>query len=94
VSFLELTRLGELPAADPTVQDSLKVVGSVLESQTASGPGWHRYGVKAGQLGQPAGSDGSFHAVVPTPPGQSILTVTVTAGGHATGWAQQTVTAN
>jgi hypothetical protein len=41
-----------------------------------------------------AGSDGSFHAVVPTPPGQSILTVTVTAGGHATGWAQQTVTGN
>ena len=41
-----------------------------------------------------AGSEGSFHAVVPTPPGQSILTVTVTAGGHATGWAQQTVTAN
>ena len=37
-----------------------------------------------------AGSDGSFHAVVPTPPGQSI----VTAGSHATGWAQQTVTGN
>jgi hypothetical protein len=31
------------------------------------------------------GSDGSFRAVVPTPPGQSILTVTVTPGGHATG---------
>jgi hypothetical protein len=41
-----------------------------------------------------AGSDGSFHAVVPTPPGQSILTVSVTAGSHATGWAQQTVTGN
>ena len=41
-----------------------------------------------------AGSDGSFHAVVPTPSGQSILTVSVTAGGHATGWTQQTVTAN
>ena len=41
-----------------------------------------------------AGSDGSFHAVVPTPPGQSILTVTVTAGAHATGWAQQTLTGN
>jgi hypothetical protein len=41
-----------------------------------------------------AGSDGSFHAVVPTPSGQSILTVSVTAGGHATGWAQQTVTGN
>jgi hypothetical protein len=41
-----------------------------------------------------AGSDGSFHAVVPTPSGQSILTATVTAGGHATGWVQQTVTGN
>jgi len=38
--------------------------------------------------------DGSFRAVVPTPAGQSILTVSVTAGAHATGWAQQTVTAN
>jgi glucoamylase len=59
-SFLELTRLGELPADDPTVQGSLKVVDSVLESQTASGPGWHRYGVKAGQLGQPAGSTDGY----------------------------------
>jgi glucoamylase len=39
-----------------------------------------------------AGSDGSFQAVIATPPGQSILTVTATSGDHATGWAQQTVT--
>jgi len=45
--FLELTRLGELSARDPDVQASLRVVDSVLESQTASGPGWHRYGIKA-----------------------------------------------
>ncbi len=45
--FLELTRLGELPASDPDVQTSLGVVDSVLKSETASGPGWHRYGVKA-----------------------------------------------
>jgi glucoamylase len=67
-SFLELTRLGELPANDPTVQASLTVADSVLESQTASGPGWHRYGVKAGQLGQPAGStDGYGDCYVPDP---------------------------
>ena len=42
--FLELTRLGELPATDADVQRSLGVVDSVLERQTASGPGWHRYG--------------------------------------------------
>jgi glucoamylase len=46
-SFLELTRLGELAPNDPDVQASLGVVDSVLESQTASGPGWHRYGVQA-----------------------------------------------
>jgi len=40
-----------------------------------------------------AGSNGAFRAVVPTPHGQSIITVSVTAGPHATGWAQQTVTA-
>ncbi len=45
--FLELTRLGELPANDPDVRRSLRVVDSVLGSHTASGPGWHRYGVKA-----------------------------------------------
>ncbi len=45
--FLELTRLGELPATDPDVQASLGVVDSVLERHTASGPGWHRYGIKA-----------------------------------------------
>ena len=39
-----------------------------------------------------AGSDGSFHAVVPTPPGHTIITVSATTGAHATGWAQQTVT--
>ena len=45
--FLELTRMGELPATDPDVRASLKVVDDVLESRTASGPGWHRYGIKA-----------------------------------------------
>ncbi len=45
--FLELTRLGELPADDPDVKSSLGVVDSVLERQTPSGPGWHRYGVQS-----------------------------------------------
>jgi glucoamylase len=45
--FLELTRLGELPANDSDVRASLRVVDSVLERHTASGPGWHRYGIKA-----------------------------------------------
>ncbi len=45
--FLELTRFGELPASDSDITASLKVVDSILERQTPSGPGWHRYGVQA-----------------------------------------------
>ncbi len=41
--FLELTRLGELPAKDPDVLQSLPVVDATIRSTTASGPGWHRY---------------------------------------------------
>ncbi|MEV3982479.1 glucodextranase DOMON-like domain-containing protein [Nonomuraea sp. NPDC049758] len=42
--FLELTRLGVLPADDPDVLASLLVVDRVLRRTTASGPGWYRYG--------------------------------------------------
>ena len=41
--FLELVRLGELPATDPDVLNSLTVVDKTIENQTASGPGWLRY---------------------------------------------------
>jgi glucan 1,4-alpha-glucosidase len=41
--FLELARLGELPASDPEVLQSLAVVDATIRSVTASGPGWHRY---------------------------------------------------
>jgi glucoamylase len=41
--FLELTRLGELPASDQDVLQSLPVVDATIEATTASGPGWHRY---------------------------------------------------
>jgi glucoamylase len=60
--FLELTRLGELSARDPDVQASLHVVDSVLERQTASGPGWHRYGIKA-----QGATDGYGDCFVPDP---------------------------
>jgi glucoamylase len=42
--FLELVRLGILPASDRTVQASLKVVDAVIERETPSGPGFYRYG--------------------------------------------------
>ena len=60
--FLELTRMGELSATDPDVKASLKVVDSVLESQTSSGPGWHRYGIKA-----KGSTDGYGDCYVPDP---------------------------
>jgi Glucoamylase and related glycosyl hydrolases len=41
--FLELVRLGELPATDPDVVRSLPVVDATIRSTTPSGPGWHRY---------------------------------------------------
>ena len=41
--FLELTRLGELPASDPDILASLPVVDATIRTVTAAGPGWHRY---------------------------------------------------
>jgi len=41
--FLELVRLGELPANDTDVAASLPVVDATIESSTPSGVGWHRY---------------------------------------------------
>ena len=41
--FLELSRLGELAASDPAIQESLPVVDATIETTTPSGPGWHRY---------------------------------------------------
>ncbi|NJP97417.1 glucan 1,4-alpha-glucosidase [Nonomuraea sp. FMUSA5-5] len=42
--FLELTRLGILPPDDPDVLASLPVADRVIRRDTASGPGWYRYG--------------------------------------------------
>lgn len=41
--FLELVRLGVKPFDDPAVTESLPVVDATIQSNTASGPGWHRY---------------------------------------------------
>ncbi|WP_133851030.1 glucodextranase DOMON-like domain-containing protein [Labedaea rhizosphaerae] len=42
--FLELVRLGELSPNDPDVRRSLSVVDDVIKRDTATGPGWYRYG--------------------------------------------------
>jgi glucoamylase len=61
--FLELVRLGEMPAGDPTITNSLKVVDGVIERSTPNGPGWYRYGTTPtesvdgyGDCYQPSGS--------------------------------------
>src|SRR5713226_8445531 len=41
--FLELVRLGLKPANDTAVTESLPVVDATIKTNTASGPGWHRY---------------------------------------------------
>jgi glucoamylase len=41
--FLELARLGELPASDPDILASLPIVDATIGSNTPSGFGWHRY---------------------------------------------------
>ncbi len=41
--FLELVRLGLKPSNDVAVTESLPVVDATIETNTASGPGWHRY---------------------------------------------------
>src|SRR5262249_20669395 len=41
--FLELARLGVLPATDTALTQSLPVVDATLERATPNGPGWHRY---------------------------------------------------
>jgi glucoamylase len=46
--FLELVRLGILPASDPDVQASLQVVDATIERNTPSGPGYYRYGTNGG----------------------------------------------
>ncbi len=42
--FQELVRLGELPANDPDVQNSLKVLDQQLGTATPTGTGYYRYG--------------------------------------------------
>ena len=41
--FLELVRLGLKSANDTAVTESLPVVDATIETNTNSGPGWHRY---------------------------------------------------
>jgi glucoamylase len=56
--FLELPRLGILPADDPDVARSLGVVDRVISRQTASGTGFYRYGT--GTVPEDAGTEDGY----------------------------------
>ncbi|MBV8997691.1 MAG: hypothetical protein JO304_01440, partial [Solirubrobacterales bacterium] len=60
--FLELVRLGILPANDPDVQASLKIVDATIERATPSGPGFYRYGTST-----PGSEDGYGDCYEPDP---------------------------
>jgi glucoamylase len=60
--FLELVRLGVLPASDPDVQASLKVIDSTIEVATPGGPGFYRYGTS-----DTGSEDGYGDCYVPDP---------------------------
>jgi glucoamylase len=55
--FLELVRLGILPAQDPDIRASLSVIDNTIERTTSSGPGWYRYGTSEG-ASKTASTDG------------------------------------
>jgi glucoamylase len=60
--FLELVRLGVLPATDPIVRASLTIVDQVIKRTTPSGPGFYRYGTSA-----PGPEDGYGDCYEPDP---------------------------
>ena len=66
--FLELVRLGVLPANDPDVVNSLSVVDATIERQTPSGPGFYRYGTNTSE------SDDGYGDCFDPGPGPSPVT--------------------
>lgn len=40
---LALVRFGLRAASDPRIQNTIKVIDATLKTETATGPGWHRY---------------------------------------------------
>ena len=79
--FLELVRLGVLPAGDPTMRASLAVVDRVIERQTPNGAGFYRYGTDG------AGSEDGYGDCYEPDPTSCPLTgqpwpTTDTGSGH------------
>jgi glucoamylase len=89
--FLELARLGELPASDPDILASLPVIDATIRSDTASGPGWHRYngdgygdGATDGHPWAPSGrGTGHLWPVLSSERGEQLLQTGDTSGASA-----------
>ncbi len=60
--FLELVRLGVLPASDPSITASLAIVDETIERSTPSGIGFYRYGTSL-----PGSEDGYGDCYEPDP---------------------------
>jgi glucoamylase len=79
--FLELVRLGILPARDPDIRNSLTVIDHTIERQTNSGPGFYRYGTST-----PGSEDGYGDCFMPDPtscsPTGAPWAPTGTGSGH------------
>jgi len=79
--FLELTRLGILPADDPDVLRSLPIMDSVIGRQTPAGQGYYRYGTST-----PGTEDGYGDCYEPDPtacaPSGAPWPTTNTGSGH------------
>jgi glucoamylase len=60
--FLELVRLGVLPASDSDVTATLPIIDKYIEVSTPSGPGFYRYGTS-----DPGTEDGYGDCYVPDP---------------------------
>jgi glucoamylase len=79
--FLELVRLGVLPATDPIVCALLTIVDQVIKRTTPSGPGFYRYGTSA-----PGSEDGYGDCYEPDPtnchPSGAPWPTTDTGSGH------------
>ncbi|MEA2211635.1 MAG: hypothetical protein QOF83_1583 [Solirubrobacteraceae bacterium] len=79
--FLDLVRLGILPASDPVVRSSLRVVDDTIKVQTPNGPGFYRYGTSQ------AGSEDGYGDCYEPDPTNCPLTgepwaTTDTGSGH------------
>ncbi|MGZ4237038.1 MAG: glycoside hydrolase family 15 protein [Solirubrobacteraceae bacterium] len=78
--FLELVRLGVLPANDTDIKNSVSVVDKVKERPTSNGPGFYRYGTNPNESADGYGDCFQPSLSTCTPPGQPWPTTNMGTG--------------